>query len=57
MLVHSKMAGRLRAKAAVNAPHSRRFAKWDTLSSRVSVWNAVALAPLWQTDCMATLAD
>jgi hypothetical protein len=51
------MAGYLRAKAAVNAPHSRRFAKWDTLSSRVSFWNAVALAPLWRTNRMATLVD
>jgi hypothetical protein len=34
------------AKAAVNAPHSKRFAKHREFSSRASVWSAVALAPL-----------
>jgi hypothetical protein len=36
-------------KAAVNAPQSRRFASQETLANTRSVWTAVALAPLWQT--------
>ncbi len=32
-----------RAKAAVNTPQSRRFAKLRTLENRVSVWSAVAV--------------
>ncbi len=35
-----------RGKAAVNAPHSRRFAKLDAPRIRASVWSAVASAPL-----------
>jgi hypothetical protein len=36
-------------KAAVNAPHSKRSAKCNTFGSRVSVWIAVASAPLLET--------
>jgi hypothetical protein len=36
----------VRATAAVNAPHSRRFATASLLRQRVSVWSAVASAPL-----------
>jgi len=35
-----------RTKAAVNAPHSKRFAKFDGDQSSRSAWTAVALAPL-----------
>jgi lysophospholipase L1-like esterase len=34
------------SKAAVNTPHSKRFANHRAFGSRVSVWSAVALAPL-----------
>ena len=38
------------AKAAVNAPQSRRFAQLGRISSSRSVWTAVASAPL-SSDC------
>jgi beta-xylosidase len=36
-----------KAKAAVNAPQSRRFAEYGNARQSRSVWTAVALAPLW----------